>query len=179
MISRPQERPMSNVFAAGLALIVAASPAGAMTVTSPDIKPGGTIGLKHVYNAETCVGENVPPLLAWSGVPPNAKALAITAFDPDAPRPEGWVHWVVTRIPPGTTSSAHLGTAVSGPTDFGKPGYNGPCPPPGDKPHRYVFTVYALDTDLPFDARTTYAQFTAAIRGHVLVKATLTGRYGR
>lgn len=170
---------MQKPLLVALVAFIAATPAGAMTLTSPDIKPGGTIGLKHVYNAETCVGQNIPPLLVWSGVPANAKALALTAFDPDAPRPAGWVHWVVTRIPPGATSSAHLGTAVSGPTDFGKRGYNGPCPPPGDKPHRYVFTIYALDADAPFDARTTYATLNAAIRGHVLAKASLTGKYGR
>jgi Raf kinase inhibitor-like YbhB/YbcL family protein len=153
--------------------------AGAMTLKSSDIQTNAMISKRFVFNSFGCTGDNAQPRLAWSGVPKNTKALALAVFDPDAPTTVGFVHWLVLRIPPTSMSTTSLSTAINGLTDFGEPGYHGPCPPPGDKPHRYIFTLYALDTDFPFTDHTTYAAFRFTIRGHVLASAGLTGRYGR
>ena len=153
--------------------------AGAMTVSSPDIQPGATIAKHFVFNGFGCTGDNVQPRVEWQGVPAGAKALALTIWDPDAPTTVGWVHWLLLRISPQAASSADAASAVNGLTDFGKPGYGGPCPPPGDPPHHYIFTLYALDTDFPFTPQTTYAAFHFTIRGHVLATANFTGRYGQ
>src|SRR3954465_14424129 len=109
-------------------------------------------------------GQNVSPQLSWSGAPAGTKSFALTLYDPDAPTGSGWWHWVVYDIPATATElpqGAGSGKAplpagtVQGKTDFGAAGYGGAGPPPGDKPHRYVFTVYALKVDkldLPADA---------------------------
>lgn len=160
-------------------LLGVAAIASAMTVQSPDIKSNAMIAKRFIFNGFGCTGENAQPTLTWSGVPKGTKALALAVFDPDAPTTVGFVHWLLLRIPPTATSTRGLSTAVNGLTDFGEPGWHGPCPPPGDKPHRYIFTLYALNTDFPFTAQTTYAVFRFSIRGHILATATLTGRYGR
>ena len=151
----------------------------AMTLRSSDIRPTGMIANRFIFNSFGCSGENAQPSVAWGGVPKGTKALALTVFDPDAPTSVGFVHWLLLRIPPTATSTSNVSTAVNGLTDFGEPGYHGPCPPSGDKPHRYIFTLYALDTDFPFTQQTTYAAFRFTIRRHVLATATLIGRYGR
>lgn len=162
----------------GLVLGLTAT-AAAMTLRSSDIRPNGMIAKRFIFNSFGCTGENAQPSVAWSGVPTGAKALALTVFDPDAPTTVGFVHWLLLRIPPTATSTTNAPAAVNGLTDFGEPGYHGPCPPVGDKPHRYIFTLYALDTDFPFTPQTTYAAFRFTIRRHVLATATLIGRYGR
>jgi Raf kinase inhibitor-like YbhB/YbcL family protein len=99
-----------------------------------------------------CGGENQSPQLTWHDAPPATRSFACTCFDPDAPTGSGFWHWLAWDIPATTTSLA-LGAATgerptvgkTGYNDFGERGYCGPCPPQGDKPHRYVFTVYALD----------------------------------
>ena len=114
----------------------------------------------------------------------------MTIYDPDAPTGSGWWHWVVFNIPASTTRlSEGAGDAaknllpagaVQGNTDFGAPGYGGPCPPKGDKPHHYVFTVYALNTDkidVPANATAAYVGFN--LHAHQIAKATLTGLYWR
>jgi Raf kinase inhibitor-like YbhB/YbcL family protein len=161
------------------ALLCLVTIAGAMTLRSADIQSNATISKRFVFNSFGCTGENAQPSVAWSGVPKGTKALALAVFDPDAPTTVGFVHWLLLRIPPTATSTSDLSMAVNGLTDFGEPGYHGPCPPRGDKPHRYIFTLYALDTDFPFTQQTTYAAFRFTIRGHVLATASLTGRYGR
>jgi hypothetical protein len=124
-----------------------------ITVTSPAFVDGGTIPVRY-----TCDGENVAPPLRWSGVPADARGIALTVEDPDAPGGT-FVHWVVLDLPPSATSV---------PPDT--PGYKGPCPPKGDRPHRYVFTVYALRE--PVTGRDQ-------IGGAAIARGTLTGRYGR
>ena len=159
-------------------------------LTSPDIKQGGTIGDEQVFNGFGCSGKNVSPALQWSGAPKDTKSFALLVHDPDAPTGgAGWWHWLVINIPP-TTSELPKGAgnmdkpgvpagAVQVPTDFGGPGYGGPCPPPG-KPHRYNFTLYALKVDkldLPKDAKASLAGF--MVNANAIAKATLTGKYGR
>lgn len=163
-----------------------------MTLSSPDIKDGGTIANQQVFKGFGCTGDNISPALSWSGAPANTKSFAISIYDPDAPTGSGWWHWVVYNIPASTTSlpkdagdpSKGLMPkgAVQSRTDFGTVGYGGPCPPPGDKPHHYRITVFALDVDQLPNAKGDAAS--AALVGfdinfHTLAKATLTGMYGR
>ena len=163
--------------------------AAGFTLTSPTVKPNAKIGDAQVYNGFGCAGKNISPALKWSGAPKDTKSYAVTVYDPDAPTGSGWWHWVVVNIPADTTelpegAGAEGGKLPSGAmqvkTDFGKPGYGGPCPPQGDKPHRYIFTVYALKTakiDIPADGTAALAGF--MINANKLRQATFMGRYGR
>jgi Raf kinase inhibitor-like YbhB/YbcL family protein len=165
------------------------SAAGKFSVQSTDLKPNGTMGDKFVFNGMGCTGENVSPELSWKDAPAGTKSFVVTAYDPDAPTGSGWWHWVVYNIPAGTTSlpeGAGSGKAdlpagaQQGKTDFGSPGYGGACPPPGDKPHRYIFTVYALKTDkidVPADASAAYIGFMT--HANSLGSASLTVKYAR
>ena len=168
-----------------LSIVLLAAPAhaqGHLTLTSPDVKPGATIPAKHVFNGMGCTGQNVSPALKWSGAPAGTKSYAVTVYDPDAPTGSGWWHWVLFNIPANVTSLAEgvKGVGVEGNTDFGAKGYGGPCPPPGDKPHRYVFTVYALKTDkIDVPANATAAMVGFNLHANQLAKTTLTAKYGR
>jgi Raf kinase inhibitor-like YbhB/YbcL family protein len=179
----------SALFAAAL---VAALPAAAadFKLTSADVKAGGTIDNTYVFKGFGCAGDTMSPALAWSGAPAGTKSFAITVYDPDAPTGSGWWHWTVANIPPtnsglvrGAGDAAGKGLpagAVQTRTDFGAPGYGGPCPPQGDKPHRYVFTVYALKVDkLDIDANASAALLGFMIHFNTLGKATFTSTYGR
>jgi len=174
------------------ALGASAAGAQSMTVTSPDIKDGATIANEQVFKGFGCTGENKSPALSWNGAPSGTKSFAVSIYDPDAPTGSGWWHWVVYNIPAGTTSlpknagdpAAKLmpAGAIQSRTDFGAGGYGGPCPPPGDKPHHYHITVFAVDVPALPDAKDDQAS--AALVGfdlhfHTLAKATLTGLYGR
>ena len=163
------------------------SAANALTLTSPDIKPGGKIADEQAFNGSDCAGKNVSPALAWTGAPKGTKSFAVSVSDPDAPGGGGFWHWWVANLPADATGlpkGAGGGTglpegAVQANNDFSLPGYGGPCPPKG-KPHHYHFTVYALDLDkLPVDAKASPAVFASYANAHTLAKATLTGLYGR
>jgi Raf kinase inhibitor-like YbhB/YbcL family protein len=168
----------------------AEAPAG-FTLASPEIAAGGSIPSEQVYNAFGCNGLNISPELRWTNAPAGAKSYAITMFDLDAPTGSGWWHWVVVNIPPNATflprnaGDPKAGLAPPGTvqtrTDFGAPGYGGPCPPRGDTPHRYQFTVYVVDVDqLPgVEDNPSPALVSFNLHFHTLGKATLIGRYGR
>ncbi|HSA62546.1 MAG TPA: YbhB/YbcL family Raf kinase inhibitor-like protein [Nitrospiraceae bacterium] len=173
-----------------LALLPASTFAADFRVTSPTIKEQGVIGSEHVFDGFGCSGRNVSPELRWENAPKDAKSLAVTVYDPDAPTGSGWWHWVIFNISPGVTglpagagksdgSSAPKGS-IQSMTDFGQPGYGGPCPPQGDKPHRYVFTVYALKVDqLPLKKEASGAMVGFYLTQNALGKASLTATYGR
>ena len=163
-----------------------------MTLTSPDIKEGGTIANEQVFKGFGCTGGNISPALSWSGAPSGTKSFAVTMYDPDAPTGSGWWHWVVFNIPADTKSlpkdagdvkkKLMPAGAIQSRTDFGSDGYGGPCPPSGDKPHHYHITVFAVDVDKLPDAKSD--SVSAALVGfdlhfHTLAKGTLTGLYGR
>ena len=161
-----------------------------MKLTSGEISNGDTIKMEQVFNSFTCTGQNMSPSLSWSGAPAGTKSFVVQIYDPDAPTGSGWWHWVVINIPASTTSlpknagdaKANLlpAGAMQTRTDFGAPGYGGPCPPKGDKPHHYIFTLYALDVDhLDADANASAAFVGFNIHFHTLAKATITGTYGR
>ncbi len=165
--------------------------AGGLTLTSVAFKNGGTIGHHFTYHGYGCTGDNASPALRWSGAPAATKSFALTVYDPDAPHPGGWWHWVLFDLPASATglaenagedSSTHAlpAHALQGRTDFGSTSYGGPCPPPG-KPHHYIFTLYALNVAaLPgASAKTTGPQLAKQMAGHVLAKAKLVGLYRR
>ena len=153
----------------------------ALTLTSTAFAPNGEIPAKF-----TCEGTDVSPPLAWTGVPPNTKSLAVIVDDPDAPDPAApkttWVHWVLYDIPPtatGLPEGARAGTLPPGTreglNDWKRPGYGGPCPPIGR--HRYVHKLYALDATLGDLGQPTKTALEKAMAGHVLEKAELIGTY--
>ena len=175
----------SLLLAAALAL-----QSGAFTLTSPDLPAGQPLPNAQVFNSFGCTGANVSPRLEWANAPAGTKSFAVTVYDPDAPTGSGWWHWVVFNIPAATTvleagagvpgSSKAPKGAVQSMTDFGAPGFGGACPPPGDKPHRYIFTVYALKVDsLPLDAKAPGAMVGYYLTQNTIAKASFTRTYGR
>jgi Raf kinase inhibitor-like YbhB/YbcL family protein len=159
-----------------------------LTITSAVFHDGQAVPPSAVFDGMGCTGNNTSPDLAWSGAPAGTKSFAVTMYDPDAPTTVGFVHWVLFDIPADVTSleagaggrkRAGVG-ATHGFTDFGTTHYGGPCPPPGDPPHHYHLTVWALDLDkLGVDSTMTYAKFRFMIRGHVLASGEMVGLYGR
>jgi len=184
---------MRQVIASAIVVLAIASTAAVavpMTLRSAEVKPNATITEQYVYKGFGCNGGNVSPSLAWKDAPAGTKSFAVTVYDPDAPTGSGWWHWVVFNIPASTTSlpagAGNPGSsgmpqgAIQSRTDFGPPGYGGPCPPPGDKAHRYIFTVYALKVDnLGLDANASPAMVGFAINANKIAKAHFIGRYGR
>jgi len=158
--------------------------ATAMTLTAEDFTEGQPIPRIHAYVGE---GENQPPALAWTNLPPRTRELALIVADPDAPTPQPWIHDILYKIPPDATPMTMVlrGATVDsaarffqGVNSWGETSYGGPFPPPG-KPHRYFFTLYALDTELDVQPNLTEAQLLAAMDGHILAQAVLIGTYQR
>jgi Raf kinase inhibitor-like YbhB/YbcL family protein len=165
--------------------VVRATPG--FTLTSADVK-NGAFAPAQIFNGMGCTGSNVSPALSWTGAPAGTRSFVITVYDPDAPTGSGFWHWIVANIPASATSlPTGASTTAKMPagsletrTDFGAPGYGGPCPPAGDPPHRYVFTVFALkvDTiDVTADAGGALVGFNT--RANAIGAATFTARHGR
>ncbi len=181
----------SIAYLIGASLLVAAGGAAAFELSSPDIKSNGAITNKHVFKGFGCEGENISPALAWKNAPKGAKSFALLVHDPDAPTGgAGWWHWVVYNLPADAASlpqgagkgdgSGMIKGAVQANTDFGAPGWGGPCPPAGDKPHHYNFTLHALKLeklDLPQGATASLVGF--MVNANSIARAKLTGMYGR
>lgn len=158
-----------------------------MKLTSNNFKHGDYMSMEHILSAEYgfgCSGGNKSPHLKWEGAPAGTKSFALMCFDPDAPTGSGFWHWVIVNIPPSVTELAvDAGNPKGGKlpagalqtrTDFGQPGYGGPCPPDG--PHRYQFTVFAVSKDsLPVTADTSAAVVGFQLNFNSLDKATLLG----
>jgi Raf kinase inhibitor-like YbhB/YbcL family protein len=163
------------------------------TVRSNSFKDGDYLTKDHILSADYgfgCEGGNKSPHLAWSGAPTGTKSFAVTCFDPDAPTGSGFWHWLVVNVPPEVNELAlDAGNpkvrklpkeALQTRTDFGAPGYGGPCPPPGDHPHRYLFTVFAVGADsLPVTADTSAATIGFELNFNTLAKAAIMGLYKR
>lgn len=158
-----------------------------MVLRSADIAEGQTLSNAQVYSGFGCTGDNISPDLSWGGVPDNAKSLAVTIYDPDAPTGSGWWHWVVFNMP---ASATFLETGASGEampegsiesmTDYGAPGFGGACPPPGDAPHHYIVTLYALDIEkLDLGEAIPAAQVGYFLNAHKIETASITALYGR
>lgn len=176
--------------AAAVLALAAAGSAHAFQLTSPDIKPNSTMDKRFEANVFGCSGENKSPTLKWSGAPKDTKSFAVTMYDPDAPTGSGFWHWFVINIPANVTElKADAGNASNANLpqgarqvriDYGVAAFGGTCPPQGDKPHRYEFTVYALKTDkldIPADATAALAGF--MVHANMIGKAGFTAKYGR
>src|SRR3954447_22248886 len=180
-----------TLIAAALALAAAgAAQAAGMKLESPEVKPNAMMDKKFEANVFGCGGENKSPALKWSGAPKDTKSFAVSVYDPDAPTGSGWWHWSVINIPADVTELKPDAGNVSGANlpqgaknvriDYGVAGWGGVCPPAGDKPHRYIFTVHALKTDkldIPADATAALAGF--MVNGNMIAKASFIAKYGR
>lgn len=155
------------------------------TLSSKDIH--GQIAQAQVYDGFGCTGKNISPQLNWKNAPADTRSFAITAYDPDAPTGSGWWHWVVFNIPSsvhniatGDSGKKMPSGAVESKTSYGSKGFGGACPPKGDRPHRYIFTVYALDTvsiDQPAETQPELIGF--FLNSHAIAKASIMAYYGR
>lgn len=152
-----------------------------LTLTSPAFQSGGVIPSKY-----TCDGENTSPELQIRGVPEGTKSLVLLVDDPDVPRvvreEQMFDHWVLFNMRPDTAIIPEgAAEGVQGSNTRGDTSYTGPCPPPQFEPkeHRYFFSLYALDTELPLEKGASKDAVKLAMKGHILAKAELVGRYSR
>ncbi len=179
------------ILLAGCLWAAPALAAGPFAIASDEVKHKGVIGQEQVYDGFGCHGGNVSPSLHWTNPPPGTKSFAITVYDPDAPTGSGWWHWVMFDIPadvrslPKGAGDSGSGKAPEGAiqsrTDFGKPGYGGPCPPAGDRPHRYTFTVHALKVARldGLDQNASAAMVGFMVNANQIGKASIQATYGR
>lgn len=163
-----------------------------MSLRSNSFEDGDYLGEEFVLSEEYgfgCAGGNTSPHLSWSEAPEGTKSFAVTCYDPDAPTGSGFWHWVIVNIPADVTELA-LGAgnadgdmpegALQTRTDMGVPGWGGPCPPEGDHPHRYIFSVHAVQEEsIPVDADTSAAVVGYMLHFNTLETATLMGLYKR
>lgn len=156
-------------------------PVPAFTLTSADLADGRP--LDELYAHTSVGGKNLSPQLSWSGFPAETRGFVVTCFDPDAPTGSGFWHWVAVNLPVSVTELDRgvdplPDGAFSVRNDYGDTGYGGAAPPPGDRPHRYVFAVHALDVDrleVGADASPAYVGFNLAF--HTLARATIRPTY--
>lgn len=171
-----------------LALIVLPCGAKGLVLTSPDIQ--GQLSDEQVFNGFGCSGKNISPQLAWENAPEGTKSFALTVYDPDAPTGSGWWHWLIFDIPVttnhldkgagGTASSQAPKGSIQTITSFGQAGFGGACPPLGDKPHRYIFTLYALKVaKLGLDDKAGPALVGYYLNANQIAKASIMAYYGR
>src|SRR5579864_4047050 len=130
-----------------------------MELKSSDFNDGEFLAMEHVLAEKYgfgCSGGNHSPQLSWSGAPEGTRSFALSCYDPDAPTGSGFWHWVVANIPAnvsqlpagaGNQGGSMPAGAVVVRNDIGTREYVGPCPPQGDHPHRYFFTIFAVGAD--------------------------------
>jgi len=155
-----------------------------MTLQSDAFADGKEIPRRHTED-----GDDLSPPLTWSGLPEGTRQLALMVDDPDAPRAEPWVHWIVYKIPadarvltegiPPTPALDIPRGAMQGKNSWGTDGYRGPAPPKGHGTHHYHFRLYALDLPLRAAQGLEKAGLLEAMQGHVLAEAELVGTYER
>jgi Raf kinase inhibitor-like YbhB/YbcL family protein len=182
---------VGTLLCAGTARVAMAAPPPHFVLVSPDARLA--VSVPEIYTAQAfgCSGGNQSPELHWSGAPAGTQSFVVTLFDRDErSTPSGWWHWVVydlpknvDRLPKGAGiehSQLLPAEAQQGRTDLGTDAYHGPCPAKGDPPHRYVFTVYAVNVaKLPVAAESSGAMVTSVVQDHLLGKAVFVAHYGR
>lgn len=163
-------------------------PVESFTVTSTDVTDGSPLDHRFVSTGAVPDAGNISPQLSWSGFPEETKSFAVTCFDPDAPTPSGFWHWVLIDLPASVTS-LDTGAGSSGSTvpdgsiqirsDWGSAEYGGPYPPHGDPPHRYFFVVHAVDIaslGVEYDATPALVAFHLTL--HTMARALITPTFG-
>lgn len=145
------------------------------TITSDGFRNKGPIPEQY-----TCDGNNDSPALKFNGIPANTKSLALIVSDPDAPAGT-WYHWVIYNMPATTTEIKmnEKPSGIVGKNSYNKTEYNGPCPPVGSLPHRYVFTLYALNSELKFPVTADARSVENALQKRTLKSTQITGVYKR
>jgi hypothetical protein len=143
-------------------------------ISSGAFTDGSDIPVKY-----TCDGSDISPPVSVSGIPESAKSLIILLDDKDTPSGT-WVHWLMWNIPAGVSeipeNSVPAG-AIQGKNGFGDNSYGGPCPPTGR--HRYLFTMYALDTYLTLPSGSTKEEVINSVNTHIMSRAEYSGYYTR
>jgi len=150
-----------------------------------DIKSDAFLHQDYIPSVYTCDSSDYSPHLWWSNVPEGVKSFVLICDDPDAPS-KTWIHWVIFNIPKDARSLSEnipktgvlTDGSIQGKNDFDTIGYRGPCPPKG-KPHRYFFTLYAIDTVLSLGEGVTKSEVLGAIQNHIKAKVELIGLYKR
>ncbi len=151
------------------------------TVTSADVTDGHALDELHAH--PSVGGKNLSPQLSWSGFPEETRGFVVTCFDPDAPTGSGFWHWSLVNLPVSVTNLERgVDPLPEGAfcvrNDYGDLGYGGCAPPPGDRAHRYVFAVHALDVDrLEVDQSATPAYVGFNLTFHTLARATIRPTY--
>ncbi|NNG41066.1 YbhB/YbcL family Raf kinase inhibitor-like protein [Flexivirga sp. ID2601S] len=156
-----------------------------LAVTSESFADGDTLPDEQVYNDWGFSGENKSPQLSWSGAPEGTTGYVVTCFDPDAPTPSGFWHWLLLGIPADVTSlDAGAGSGENLPegafhvrNDFGTKDYGGAAPPADVRPHRYMFAVHAVGGDLGLDENATPAVAAFTTGGNLLARGVITATY--
>ncbi|ADE10312.1 YbhB/YbcL family Raf kinase inhibitor-like protein [Sideroxydans lithotrophicus] len=170
------------------ALLAGNATAFELTSPDPDVKNGHPMTKAQEYKGFGCAGDNLSPALEWKDAPAGTRSFAITVYDPNAPTGSGWWHWIVYNIPATTTSlpggimsqSSLPAGAKQGRNDYGERNFGGACPPAGDRPHHYIFTVYALKVEkinVPEDASAALIGYN--ILGNRIGLAKMTTTYSR
>jgi hypothetical protein len=182
---------MKTIVLIGMAmmlLVAGSASAQEFTLKSEDLQ--GQLSQDQVFSGFGCSGKNISPSLKWINAPAQTKSFAVTVYDPDAPTGSGWWHWIIFNIPASIHElkadtgriEKHLApvSSIQSITDFGRPGFGGACPPQGDKAHRYIFTVHALNTaKLDLDEKTSPAMVGFMLNNHTIAKASLIAYYQR
>ncbi len=158
-------------------------------LTSSDLTDRAPMAEQFAYDGAADTAQNVSPQLSWSGFPTETKSFVVTCFDPDAPTPSGFWHWVLVDLPANVRSletgaganGADLpGSAFHVRCDWGNKGYGGAYPPDNDRPHRYYFVAHALDVaTLGVDDETSAAVVSFTMLFHTLARAELVATFRR
>ena len=179
-----------SIFITVVALIFNLNLFGQDTFTLESKTLGGNSTTLEEFNGFGCTGENTSPQLSWSNAPEGTKSFAITMYDPDAPTGSGWWHWVVFDIPSDVNEllknagNIEKGLmpkdAIQSLTNYGVPGYGGPCPPENHGLHQYIITVHALKVDkLGLDENTNPAIVGYYLWNNTIAKASIVTYYER
>jgi len=158
------------------------------TLKSDELR--GQITETQVLSGFGCSGKNISPSLKWMNAPEDTKSFALTVYDPDAPTGSGWWHWVIFNISSDISElrqnagnlqrSLAPKESIQSMTDFGNPGFGGACPPLGDKPHKYIFTIFALNiSKLDLNEKTPPAMVGFFLNKHAIAKASIIAYYDR